>query len=48
MDAQAVAPSWSGSDQVPLVTGRALGTAGVMLPAARRGSALLLHLTESR
>ena len=45
MDAQAVAPSWSGSDQVPLLTGRALGTAGVRLPAARRGSALLLHLT---
>ena len=46
MDPQAVAPPWSGADQVPLLTGRALGAAGVMLPAARRGSALLLHLSS--
>jgi alpha-galactosidase len=45
MDPQAVAPPWSGEDQVPLLSGRALGTAGIMLPAARRGSALLLHLS---
>jgi alpha-galactosidase len=46
MDPQAVAPPWSGADQVPLLTGRALGTAGVLVPAARRGSALLLHLSS--
>lgn len=45
MDPQAVTPPWSGDDQVPLLSGRALGTAGVLLPAARRGSALLLHLS---
>jgi alpha-galactosidase len=45
MDPQAVVPPWSGGDQVPLLTGRALGTAGVVVPAARRGSALLLHLS---
>ena len=46
MDPQAVTPPWSTADQVPLLSGRALGTAGVMLPAARRGSALLLHLSS--
>jgi alpha-galactosidase len=46
MDPQAVVPPWSGSDSPPLLTGRALGTAGIMLPAARRGSALLLHLSS--
>jgi alpha-galactosidase len=45
MDPQAVTPPWSAADQVPLLSGRALGTAGVMLPPARRGSALLLHLS---
>jgi hypothetical protein len=45
MDPQAVVPPWSSAEQAPLLTGRALGTAGVMVPAARRGSALLLHLS---
>ena len=31
-------PALVGADQVPMLSGRALGTAGVMLPAARRGS----------
>ena len=47
MDPQAVIPPWSTADQLPVLTGRALGTAGVMLPAARRGSALLLHLLSA-
>jgi alpha-galactosidase len=46
LDPQAVTPPWSTADSVPLLTGRALSTAGVMLPAARRGSALLLHLSS--
>ena len=46
VDPQAVTPSWSSMDQLPLLTGRALGTLGVILPATRRGSALLLHLSS--
>jgi alpha-galactosidase len=43
-EALAITPAWSGSGQPLLMTGRMLETAGVLLPAARRGSALLLHL----
>ncbi|HEX5906215.1 MAG TPA: GH36 C-terminal domain-containing protein, partial [Propionibacteriaceae bacterium] len=39
---QAVTPSWASGALV--LTGRALGAAGVPLPPARRGSAMLLHL----
>jgi len=41
-EAQAVTPSWAAA--VPVLTGRALGAAGIPLPPARRGAALLLHL----
>jgi alpha-galactosidase len=41
-EAQTVTPSWASG--VPVLTGRALGAAGLPLPPARRGSALLLHL----
>jgi len=50
-DGSAVNPSWAvapstGSGQAaPRLTGRALETVGIALPAGRRGSALLLHLT---
>jgi alpha-galactosidase len=44
-DPPAVSLGWATGDQAPRLTGRALGTAGIALPAARRGSALLLHLT---
>jgi hypothetical protein len=37
-----VTPSWASGALV--LTGRALGAAGIPLPPARRGSALLLHL----
>ena len=43
-EAQAVTPAWSASGEPLLMSGRALETAGIVLPAARRGSALLLHL----
>jgi hypothetical protein len=41
-EAQAVTPLWASG--APVLTGQALGAAGVPLPPARRGSALLLHL----
>ena len=41
-EAQAVTPSWASA--APVLTGQALGAAGVPLPPARRGSAVLLHL----
>jgi alpha-galactosidase len=41
-EAQTVTPSWASG--APVLTGRALGAAGIPLPPARRGSALLLHL----
>jgi alpha-galactosidase len=41
-DAQSVTPSWASG--APVLTGQALGAAGIPLPPARRGSALLLHL----
>lgn len=41
-DPQAVTPSWASG--APVLTGRALGAAGIPLPPARRGSAMLLHL----
>ncbi len=41
-EAQSVTPSWASG--APALTGRALGAAGIPLPPARRGSALLLHL----
>ena len=43
-EAQAVTPAWSASGEALLMSGRVLETAGIVLPAARRGSALLLHL----
>lgn len=43
-DALAVTPAWAAGD-APRMTGQALATAGVRVPAARRGSALLVHLT---
>jgi Glycosyl hydrolase family 36 C-terminal domain len=39
---QAVTPSWASG--APVLTGQTLGAAGIPLPPARRGSALLLHL----
>jgi alpha-galactosidase len=39
---QTVTPSWVAG--TPVLTGQALGAAGIPLPPARRGSALLLHL----
>jgi alpha-galactosidase len=39
---QTVTPSWASG--APVLTGQALGAAGIPLPPARRGSALLLHL----
>jgi hypothetical protein len=39
---QTVTPAWATG--APVLTGRALGAAGIPLPPARRGSALLLHL----
>jgi alpha-galactosidase len=47
MDPQGVVPAWSSEDEGPLLTGRALASAGVMLPVARRGSAMLLHLSSA-
>jgi alpha-galactosidase len=41
-EAQAVTPAWASAD--PVLTGQALGAAGIPLPPARRGAALLLHL----
>ncbi|HVD79558.1 MAG TPA: glycoside hydrolase family 36 N-terminal domain-containing protein [Propionibacteriaceae bacterium] len=41
-EAQTVTPSWASG--APVLTGQALGAAGIPLPPARRGSALLLHL----
>ena len=41
-EAQAVTLSWASG--APVLTGKALGAAGIPLPPARRGSALLLHL----
>jgi alpha-galactosidase len=41
-EAQIVTPSWASG--APVLTGQALGVAGIPLPPARRGSALLLHL----
>jgi alpha-galactosidase len=41
-EALAVTPSWASG--APVLTGKALGAAGIPLPPARRGSALLLHL----
>jgi len=41
-EAQTVTPSWASG--APVLTGKALGAAGIPLPPARRGSALLLHL----
>jgi alpha-galactosidase len=38
---QTVTPSWASG--APVLTGQALGAAGIPLPPARRGSALLLH-----
>ena len=43
-EAQAVTPPWSANGEALLMSGRVLETAGIVLPAARRGSALLLHL----
>ena len=43
-EAQAVTPPWSANGESLLMSGRVLETAGIVLPAARRGSALLLHL----
>ena len=42
---QTVTPSWAARS--PVLTGQALGAAGLFLPPARRGSALLLHLQWS-
>ena len=44
-DPQAVSLGWPDGNEAPQLTGQALGTVGIQLPAARRGSALLLHLT---
>ena len=44
-DPQAVTLGWPAGDAAPRLTGQALGTVGITLPAGRRGSALLLHLT---
>jgi alpha-galactosidase len=41
-EAQTVTPAWASG--APVLTGQALGAAGIPLPPARRGSALLLHL----
>jgi alpha-galactosidase len=41
-EAHSVTPSWASGASV--LTGQALGAAGIPLPPARRGSALLLHL----
>jgi alpha-galactosidase len=41
-EAHTVTPSWASG--APVLTGQALGAAGIPLPPARRGSALLLHL----
>ena len=41
-EAQTVTPPWASG--APVLTGQALGAAGIPLPPARRGSALLLHL----
>lgn len=46
-DSKAVAPDWSGGGEPPVLTGQMLETVGITLPAARRGSALLLHLTAA-
>jgi alpha-galactosidase len=45
-EAQAVTLSWASN--APVLTGQALGAAGIPLPPARRGSALLLHLQSVR
>jgi alpha-galactosidase len=41
-EVQAVTPAWASG--APVLTGQALGAAGIPLPPARRGAALLLHL----
>jgi alpha-galactosidase len=41
-EAQTLTPSWAAG--APVLTGQTLSAAGVPLPPARRGSALLLHL----
>jgi alpha-galactosidase len=41
-EAETVTPSWASG--APVLTGQALGAAGIPLPPARRGSVLLLHL----
>jgi alpha-galactosidase len=41
-EAHTVTPAWASG--APVLTGQALGAAGIPLPPARRGSALLLHL----
>lgn len=46
-DTKAVTPDWS-TGEPPVLTGQMLETVGITLPAARRGSALLLHLTTAR
>ena len=47
VDARAVTPAWSAIGEAPVLSGRALETAGVLVPAARRGSALLLYLSAA-
>ena len=46
-DPPAAALGWADGDAAPRLTGRALETIGITLPAARRGAALLLHLTAT-
>jgi hypothetical protein len=41
-EAQTVTPEWA--SRTPVLTGQALGAAGIPLPPARRGASLLLHL----
>ena len=41
-ETQSVTPAWASG--APVLTGQALGAAGIPLPPARRGSSLLLHL----
>ena len=41
-EAQTVTPAWA--SRAPVLTGQALSAAGIPLPPARRGAALLLHL----
>ena len=44
-EAPTITPSWASGTQI--LTGRALGAAGIPLPPARRGSALLLHVESA-